>query len=187
MSETWKAIQRRVGVDADGIPGSNTASAIAAALGVEIQPPPDLTTFDDRTEKNLATLLPGPQDAARRFMAAAIQAMSPHGVDVRIISGTRTYAEQDALYAKGRTKPGPRVTNARAGYSWHNHGMAWDVGLFRGNDYLEDSPLYRQLGPVGEALGLEWGGRWRFVDEPHYQHNPEGITLAEARRRHDNL
>jgi peptidoglycan LD-endopeptidase CwlK len=150
-------------------------------------------TFDDRTEKNLATLVPKAQAAARKFMAAAIQAMSPHGIDVRIISGTRTYAEQDALYKQahdhkdndgdGRVDEGDEfVTKAPAGFSLHNFGIAFDVGLFRGKDYLEDSPHYKKLGPLGEAIGLEWGGRWKFTDEPHYQLST-GLTLAQMRER----
>lgn len=140
-------------------------------------------TFDDRTERNIATLLPEAQELARKFMEKAIEAMSPHGVDVRIISGTRTYEEQDALYSQGRTKPGPRVTNARGGYSNHNFGVAFDVGLFSGKDYLEDSPLYEELGPVGELVGLEWGGRWKSIkDYPHYQMKT-GLTMAQMRER----
>lgn len=142
-------------------------------------------TFDDRTEKNIATLLPPVQEKARQFMELAIAAMEKHGVTVKIISGTRTYAEQDELYSHGRTKPGPKVTNARGGYSWHNHACAFDIGLFEGKKYLEDSPHYATLGPIGEQVGLEWGGRWKFVDLPHYQYNPNGVTLAEARELHD--
>ena len=41
-----------------------------------------------------------------------------------IFCGLRTYAESDALYAQGRTKPGKIVTNAKAGQSYHNFGLA---------------------------------------------------------------
>lgn len=34
MSEIWKAVQRHVGVMADGLPGDNTARAVAKALGL---------------------------------------------------------------------------------------------------------------------------------------------------------
>lgn len=140
-------------------------------------------TFDDRTERNIATLLPKAQAAARRFMEAAIAAMSKHGIDVRIISGTRTYKEQDELYAKGRTKPGPKVTNARGGYSNHNFGVAFDIGLFAGKKYLGESKHYKELGKIGREQGLEWGGDWQsFKDEPHYQLKT-GLTLAEMRDR----
>lgn len=138
---------------------------------------------DPRTEANIATLIPKAQAAARAFMAKAVPAMEPHGVTVKIISGTRTYAQQNALYAQGRTKPGRKVTNARGGYSNHNFGIAFDIGLFKDGKYLGESPLYATLGPIGESVGLEWGGRWKsFQDEPHYQLKT-GLTLAQMRER----
>jgi peptidoglycan LD-endopeptidase CwlK len=122
--------------------------------------------FDSRTEKNLATLLPGAQELARVFMRRVLAA----GINARIIDGSRTFAEQDALYAKGRTRPGPKVTNARGGQSNHNFGIAWDIGIFSGNSYLPESPLYEKAGPIGRAMGLEWGGDWKSLkDRPHYQ------------------
>lgn len=140
-------------------------------------------TFDARTEKNIATLIPPAQAKARLFMAAAVEAMKAHGLEVRIISGTRTYAEQSALYAKGRTAPGPKVTNAPAGYSNHNFGVAFDIGLFRGKGYLGESPHYKALGAIGKRAGLSWGGDWRtFKDYPHYEY-PTGLTLAQMRAR----
>jgi peptidoglycan LD-endopeptidase CwlK len=140
-------------------------------------------TFDDRSERNIKTLLPGAQPIFRQFLAAANEAMREHGVTVKIISGTRTYAEQQSLYDQGRTKKGSIVTNARAGFSNHNHGIAVDIGLFKGSDYLEESPLYEVLGSVGERLGLEWGGRWTSPrDFPHYQVHT-GFTMAQIRDR----
>lgn len=139
--------------------------------------------FDERTERNLATLHPRAEAAARTFMQAVIPLMARHGIEVKIISGTRSYAEQDALYAQGRTKPGARVTNARGGYSNHNFGIAWDIGLFRQGRYLGDSPHYRECGEAGRSLGLEWGGDWKsFRDEPHFQVK-SGLTLAQMRIR----
>lgn len=46
-----------------------------------------------------------------------------------VTSGFRGFAEQTALYAQGRTRPGPVVTKARAGQSAHNYGRAIDVVL----------------------------------------------------------
>jgi peptidoglycan L-alanyl-D-glutamate endopeptidase CwlK len=143
----------------------------------------NMNTFDERTEKNLATLNPKVQEMARRFLAEAAASLRSSGIVVKVISGTRTYAEQDALYAKGRTKPGPKVTNARGGYSNHNFSVAFDIGLFRGAVYLGESPLYRQLMPIGERHGLEAGGRWKsFPDEPHYQFT-NGQSLAQMRAK----
>lgn len=142
-----------------------------------------MSPLDDRSERNLATLHPEIQPRVVAFISAAKSIATQRGLDVRIISGLRTYSEQDALYAQGRTTPGKVVTNARAGYSNHNFGLAFDIGIFQGKAYLDDHPLYRELGPLGESLGLEWGGRWKkIVDEPHYQFRPKwatGMTESE--------
>lgn len=92
------------------------------------------------------------------------------------------YAEQDALYAKGRTAPGPKVTNARAGYSNHNFGIAFDIGVFEGTRYLCDSPKYKAVGALGMDLGLEWGGSWKtIVDQPHYPLRPAWAATMRER------
>lgn len=148
-------------------------------------------TLDDRSERNLATLHPSIQQRVATFIQAAKSLAAQRGLDVRIISSLRTYQEQDALYAQGRTTPGRIVTRARAGYSNHNFGLAFDIGIFSGKTYLEDHPLYDEIGPLGESLGLEWGGRWKkIVDKPHYQFRPAWATgmsepemLASLRRR----
>ena len=139
------------------------------------------TTLDPRSAANIATLLPAAQRAARALLAAANDGRLGPGIFVKVIAGTRTYAEQDALYAQGRTTPGPIVTDAPAGFSNHNFGIAFDVGLFNGGVYLNDSPLYAKVGALGRSQGLEWGGDWTsFPDEPHFQ-LPWSGSLAEAR------
>jgi len=138
-------------------------------------------TPDPRSAANIATLLPAARRAALALLAAANDGRLGAGIVVKIIGGTRTYAEQDALYAQGRTAPGPMVTDAPAGYSNHNFGIAFDVGIFNGGVYLAESPLYGKVGAIGRAQGLEWGGEWLvFTDEPHFQLH-SGCTLAEQR------
>jgi peptidoglycan L-alanyl-D-glutamate endopeptidase CwlK len=140
-------------------------------------------TLDERTARNISTLHPTAQDHARKFMRLASDIAGKHGVVVRIISGLRSYDEQDALYAKGRTAPGPKVTNARAGFSNHNFGTAWDIGLFKGKTYLTDSAIYTEIGQAARSLGLTWGGDFKsFKDTPHYE-VPTGLTLAQMRGR----
>lgn len=46
------------------------------------------------------------------------------GIKIRIAQGLRTFAEQAAIYAQGRTAPGKVVTKANAGLSNHNYGLA---------------------------------------------------------------
>lgn len=187
------AVQRELGVHADGRAGPETWGAIHARL-VPSAPrradvSPDIAAVDPRSEKVIATLLPEVQPLARALVQKAAQT----GIRIRVISGLRTYAEQDALYAQGRSAPGKIVTYARAGHSNHNFGLAFDVGVFEGAKYRGSSPKYKAVGVLGMDLGLEWGGNWKtFVDEPHFQLRPawavdlsERAMLAELRRRVD--
>lgn len=94
----------------------------------------------------------------------------------------RTWQEQEALYAKGRTLPGEIVTNARGGHSWHNFGRAVDVVFQKGDGISYDGP-WDLLGPIGERLGFVWGGRWKMRDLGHFEYHG-GKTLAELRKEH---
>lgn len=125
--------------------------------------------FDAFSEKNITTLLPKAQTEARRFM----QLCQNNKFEVRIISGTRTYAEQEVLYTQGRTTKGKIVTFAKGGQSNHNFGIAWDIGLFdtqgkykkTDKDYIELATLI-----LPQLNTIEWGGNWkRIQDNPHYQ------------------
>lgn len=87
--------------------------------------------------------------------------------------GFRTYAEQDSLFAQGRTTPGKIVTNAKGGESAHNFGLA--VDFYAGS---WDPPKYWLLGKMANARGLVWGGDWTHPDRPHVQF-PGYVTAAE--------
>lgn len=151
----------------DGIWGPKTDAAVNAFEERSEQIAATLGKFDARTERNILTLHPKAQEAARIFLKKVTNA----GITARIISGTRTYAEQNELYRKGRFgKPPPKVTNARGGQSNHNFGVAWDIGIFENGTYMGDSPLYKRAADVGLIAGVEWGGNWKtFKDQPHYQ------------------
>lgn len=190
IEEMVREVQQALGVEVDGKAGPETWGAIykcivkpKAKAAVVLPPSP----VDPRSEKCIATLLPEVQPLARALVHKAAE----HGITIKVISGTRSYAEQDALYAQGRTAPGAKVTNARGGQSNHNFGIAFDIGIFEGNRYLGDSPKYKAIGALGMDLGLEWGGSWKtIVDQPHYQLRPtwakqmtEREMLAELRNR----
>ena len=167
----------------DGQWGRKTEAATQAFEARTTQIAKQFGTFDMRTEMNLMTLHPKAQEAARKFMKQVLAA----GITVRIISGTRTYAEQNALYRRGRYgNPGPRVTNARGGQSNHNFGIAWDIGIFRNGIYLGESPLYKKAAEIGIVAGVEWGGNWvSFPDQPHYQ-MITGLPISVVRERFEN-
>jgi len=140
--------------------------------------------IDSRSAKVIATLLLKVQPTFANLLIELKKHYQEKGLEVKYISGTRTYAEQDALYAKGRTAPGPIVTKARGGFSNHNFSIAVDVGLFTPDGkYLGTSPHYRDIGKiVKEFPTLEWGGNWKFIDEPHIQWRT-GLTMAQMRER----
>jgi hypothetical protein len=96
------------------------------------------------------------------------------GFNLRITSGYRTFAEQDALYAQGRTTPGKIVTNAKGGQSFHNFGLAFDV-VDANHGYNID---WGHLEGIGTSCGLEHGDRG-FIDLPHFQYRG-GLTLAQV-------
>ncbi len=191
IDEIIRAVQERLGVEADGKAGPETWEAIynrivprkatAKATAAVIQ------TVDERSEKTIATLLPQVQPYARALVLKAAKS----GITIKVISGLRAYEEQNDLYEQGRSKPGKIVTNARGGFSNHNFGIAFDVGVFEGTKYLDESPKYKAIGALGIELGLEWGGNWKSIqDEPHFQLRPKWAAaesdkdmLAELRSR----
>ena len=189
--DTWKAIYRRL---VRGKPTVPTAAAVAGTAGsaASAKPLPLATTdiVDPRSEGVIATLQPEVRPYARALVSKA----AGIGITIKVISGLRTYAQQNELYAQGRSKPGRVVTNARGGYSNHNFGIAFDIGVFEGSKYLDESPKYKAVGALGVELGLEWGGNWKTIqDEPHFQLRPtwagsttERDMLAELRARADS-
>jgi peptidoglycan L-alanyl-D-glutamate endopeptidase CwlK len=167
----------------DGIWGEKTDAAHRAFEERTREIAASYQTFDSRSERCIDSLQPKAQEVARVFLGK----VRASGIDARIISGTRTYAEQNELYRKGRFgNPGPVVTNAEGGESNHNFGIAWDIGIFKGGAYLDDSPLYDEAAEVGLTPDLEWGGHWRsFKDKPHYQ-LATGLMLASVRNKFED-
>ena len=167
----------------DGIHGEKTDAAINAFEERTMEIVADLGKFDSRSEKSIGSLHPKAQQAAREFLKKVLDA----GIEARIISGTRTYAEQNTLFRQGRSgNPPPKVTNARGGQSNHNFGIAWDIGIFKNGAYLGESPLYDKAAEAGLTAELEWGGNWKsFKDKPHYQ-LATGLILAGVRGKFED-
>ena len=117
--------------------------------------------FEERRQQNRFQPLVG------RNAQALVSRMKAVGHPIRITSTYRSSEEQAELYAQGRTTPGNIVTNAKPGESFHNYGVAFDV-VFRNEGYDAPEALWRRLGSVGKALGLEWGGDWKNPDRPHF-------------------
>ena len=139
-------------------------------------------TFDQASETHIASLLPKTQIEARKFLLVA---KNQHQ-DIRILSGTRTYDEQNTLYAHGRNGNNlPIITNAKGGQSNHNFGIAWDIGIFdKSGNYISNDTLYRAFAAIVLPVinTIEWGGNWiSFKDYPHYQLKPVTEDVAVIR------
>ncbi|CBY75915.1 TPA: M15 family metallopeptidase [Listeria monocytogenes] len=103
-----------------------------------------------------------------------IKKMAKKGIYLCVAQGYRSSAEQNALYAQGRTKPGAVVTNAKGGQSNHNYGVAVDLCLYTsdGKNVIWESTTSRWKTVVSamKAEGFDWGGDWKsFKDYPHFE------------------
>jgi peptidoglycan L-alanyl-D-glutamate endopeptidase CwlK len=146
------------------------------------------------TEQRIQELLAGSQKALnqghpllRQRVEKLIELLAYDGLYFGAFMGLRSIAEQDALYAQGRTTPGKIVTNAKGGSSWHNFGLA--VDLVEDGDPSRagiqwswaNNAAYLKIGKKAEAAGLEWGGFWKsFKDYPHVQLIGD-LTLQRAK------
>ena len=124
----------------DGVWGPLTDAGHEAFLAQSDAIAAELGRFDGRSERLIASLHLPAQRSARGFLARVRAA----GIDARLVSGTRSYGEQNMLFRRGR---------------------------FEGGAYIPDDPEpYRRAAKMGLTQGLEWGGSWKtFPDLPHYQ------------------
>ena len=131
-----------------------------------------------------------------------VEESGKQGLMIKIGETLRTVAEQDALYAQGRTKPGSIVTNAPGSSysSYHQWGTAFDI--FRNDGagpYNDSGNFFTRVGAIGAALGLEWGcllytSRLEVLNHSLYKeknvsgpiHNIQG-RLKEKRSIEDKL
>ena len=92
-----------------------------------------------------------------------------------ITQGFRSTAQQDALFAQGRTTPGAIMTKAKGGQSAHNFGLAVDVTLVtpRGDDWNYEGPDWQRLiAAIRAAPRLHPGadfGDFDHIEAVHWQ------------------
>ena len=126
--------------------------------------------------RKIEDLHPRVAELCRQFMAKCAK----QGIDVLITSTYRDNESQAALYAQGRTKPGPKVTGAKPGQSYHNHRVAFDfVPIVNGKAAWNDTKLFVRCGEIAESCGLEWAGRWKSFKEMAHCQFTGGLSLAD--------
>lgn len=110
------------------------------------------------------------------LLAAKIRQMASilegEGTIITVTQGLRSWQDQARLYAQGRTAPGPIVTHAPPGHSWHQFGLAVDLVPLAGGrpDWNATHPTWQRIVQLGNSLGLTEGAGFRsFPDWPHQQ------------------
>jgi len=142
--------------------------------------------MDTRSLTNLTTLHPKFRPSALQAWAEA-QAAMPANVQIIVVQGLRSFAESDALFAQGRTKPGPIVTKAAAGQSYHNYGLAFDFAMITdGRDDDTVGPNWLKVVSIMESHAMFWGGHFGdgFHDDPHFE-NRFGFNWRQLLVLHD--
>lgn len=134
--------------------------------------------MDKITLERIKLLHPKLRDEVTNIYNEICEALSGRAI-CRFAYTLRTFAEQDAIYAQGRTKPGKIVSNAKGGLSMHNYGLAVDIVLIvdgkeaswdTKKDFDGDGKAdWQEIVTIFKQYGWEWGGDWKFVDAPHFQ------------------
>lgn len=139
---------------------------------------------DQKTLERIQLLHPKLRDEAVQIYDEICAALTGNSI-CRFTHTLRTFAEQDALYAQGRSKPGAIVTKARGGQSYHNYSLAIDIALLLDKDQNgtfetaswdtkidadgDKQADWMEIVGIFKRYGWEWGGDWRFKDDPHFQ------------------
>lgn len=125
--------------------------------------------MDTVSEARLSLINPTLADKIRKLAEMVYN----EGITFRVVQGYRTFADQAAIYAQGRTMAGKIVTKAPPGHSWHEFGLAVDVApddpALPGYqpDWTATHPAWIRLVDAGTSLGLVNGKS--FHDLPHFQ------------------
>jgi peptidoglycan L-alanyl-D-glutamate endopeptidase CwlK len=153
---------------------------------------------DQKTIERIQLLHPKLRDEALEMYDEIVEALTGSAA-CRFAYTLRTFAEQDVLYAQGRSKPGKVVTNAKGGQSYHNYGLAIDIVLLVDKDkngsfetaswdvktdFDKDAKAdWMEVVQIFKRYGYEWGGEWKFKDDPHFQKS-FGKSIYELKALH---
>lgn len=147
---------------------------------------------DQKTIERIQLLHPKVRSEVESIYDEICEALSGRAM-CRFAYTLRTFKEQQELYEIGRSKPGKKVTNASAGLSYHNYGLAVDIVLIidgknaswdiksdfdgdKKSDWLEIVTIFKQH-------GWTWGGDWKFVDYPHFE-KTFGYSVRQLLEKH---
>jgi peptidoglycan L-alanyl-D-glutamate endopeptidase CwlK len=160
--------------------------------------------MDQISLDRIAQLHPKVREEVKKIFEECVAALGDR-VDIRISQGLRTIAEQDALYALGRTVVNPQgrtakrpfgqiVTNAKGGSSYHNYGLAvdfvllvddkasWDTKSDWDGDKVSD---WMEVVKIFAKYEWDWGGNWTTTkDYPHFD-KKFGHTITDLKNKYN--
>lgn len=127
--------------------------------------------MNERTRAAIATLHPKVRDEVTKLVEMVDKLLTGHA-EMVIVQAIRTFPEQHALFLQR-----PKVTNADAGQSFHNYGLAFDFCLkIDGKTISWDTvkdwdgdnvPDWNEVVKVFVDAGWKWGKA--FNDLPHLE------------------
>lgn len=135
--------------------------------------------MDKVTNERIEKLHPAVRGEVKKIIAECDSDLNGRA-KIRVTQGLRTFTEQEKLYNQGRTTPGKKVTNAKAGQSIHNYGLAVDICLIidgkdvsweTAKDWDNDGVAdWYECVKIFAKYGWDWGGNWKtFKDLPHFE------------------
>lgn len=115
-----------------------------------------------------------------------IELCFPRNICIRVTQGLRTFPEQTELYAIGRSKPGKKITNAKAGQSYHNYGLAFDFVILEDGKTVWDHKYNPRVVLTFKQAGWKWGGDFQSLpDKPHFK-KTFGFHWSQLLERYKN-
>lgn len=125
------------------------------------------------------------EPAFRTKVEAFIARLKQMGINALPVQSRRTIAEQNGLYAKGRTAPGLKVTNAKGGDSPHNFGLAVDLCPVGKNGNLWwtcPNTVWRSMADQAKVMGLVPGFYFKSIHDPDHFEDPTWRTARSEWR-----
>lgn len=126
--------------------------------------------MDVVSEGKLMLLHPAIKNNALIAYRKSVQ-ITPVGVHPSITETLRSFSRSNELYAQGRTMPGKIVTNAKAGQSYHNYGLAIDFVInVNGLPVWTVNENWMKVVTCFKEQGFFWGGDFKTLkDNPHFE------------------
>lgn len=100
-----------------------------------------------------------------RRVEAFLADAARQGIRLQVVSGFRSYAQQNALYQRAQ-RGQSHLPAAKPGTSQHEFGRAVDVGVVGKTSTQVSWATWQKIGAIGTANGLRWLGA---KDRVHFE------------------